>query len=151
MINHRSAKPILNSAPSFRLAPSAFVLCLLLVSCGFVPNEGKLVGAWQVDLPHTQKVIYDFRKDHTYFMTIRGHEGTSQGKWNLEGDVLTMTLTSFEAYDMTNALPMVQGLSTQKNVIVRLTGTAMVWRTGLLGGSLKFKHVTSSPPAEGAS
>ena len=60
--------------------------------------------------------------------------------------MLTLTMGAFIANGMTNTLPVAKGLGTQKNVIVRLTDSNMTWRTGLLGGRLKFKR-RASPPA----
>ncbi|HWW00258.1 MAG TPA: hypothetical protein VNZ64_11225 [Candidatus Acidoferrum sp.] len=123
------------------------LLCLLLGGCGFVPTESKLAGTWQVDLRAPHKIVYVFQKDHTYSMTITDNAGAVQGKWKLEGNLLTMRMGSFAAYGMTNPMPVVKGLSSQKNVIMRLTDSSMTWRTGFLGGRLKFKRIATSPPA----
>jgi hypothetical protein len=109
-----------------------------------VPTESKLLGTWQADLPPPQKVIYAFQKDHTYTITITGQAGAVQGTWRLDGSMLTTTLGSFAAYGMTNALPAVKGLSSQENVIVKLTGSTMVWRDRLRGSGLQLKRGASS-------
>jgi len=115
---------------------------LLLCGCGFVPTESKLLGTWQADLPPPQKMIYVFQKDHTYTMTITGQAGAVQGTWRLDGNMLTTTMGSFAAYGMTNALPAVKGLGSQKNIIAKLTGSTMVWRGPWRRSGLNFKRVT---------
>ena len=119
------------------------IVSFLLCGCGFVPTESKLAGSWQVELPPPHKMVYAFQKDHTYTLTITPRPGAIQGKWKLEGNVLTLTMGAFIVNGMTNALPVAKGLSSQKNVIVRLTDSNMTWRTGLLGGRLKFKRIVS--------
>jgi hypothetical protein len=96
-----------------------------------------------VELPPPHKMVYAFQKDNTYTLTITPRPGAIQGKWKLEGNVLTLTMGAFIVNGMTNTLPVAKGLSSQKNVIVRLTDSNMTWRTGLLGGRLKFKRVIS--------
>ncbi len=123
------------------------LLGLLFGGCGFAPTESKLAGTWQVDLPPPQKIVYTFQTNHTYTMTLTGREGALQGTWKLEGSLLSLTMKSFAAYGMTNPLPVVTGLKSQKNAIVRLTDSRMVWRTGVLGGGLKFKRLASEPPS----
>jgi len=134
-----------------RQAGLGILLGLLFGGCGFVPTESKLAGAWQVALPPPQKIVYTFRKDHTYTMTLPGHAGALRGTWKLEGSLLTLTIKSFAAYGMTNPLPAATGFKSQKNAIVRLTDSRMVWRTGVLGEGLKFKRLASEPSAEPSS
>ncbi len=119
------------------------LVCLLLGGCGFVPTESKLFGAWQVDLLARQKIIYTFKKNHTYTMTISSQAGTLQGTWKLDGNILTTSMGSFAAYGMTNTLPAVKGLGSQKYVIVKLTASSMVWRDASLRGGLELKRVAS--------
>ena len=134
-----------------RFVCGVMVLILSLVGgCGFVPTESKLGGAWQVDLQRPTKIVYAFQKDHTYTMTISAQSGAIHGKWKLEGNLLTLTMGSFVAQGMTNPLPVIKGMSTQKNVVVRLTDSNMTWRTGFLGGRLKFKRLAAPAPAEAA-
>src|ERR1035438_1245991 len=123
------------------------LLCLILAGCGFVPTESKLLGAWQVDLPPPQKMVFDFQRDHTYTMSITGQAGAMQGTWRLDGNILTTTMRGFAAYGMTNALPPVKGLASQKNTIVRLTGSTMDWRYGMLGSALRLRRVIAGSSA----
>ena len=51
------------------------LLCFLLVGCGFVPSESKLVGTWQIDVLPARKVFYVFRQDHTYAVITPGRRG----------------------------------------------------------------------------
>ena len=129
-----------------------FVLSVsfLLSGCGFVPSESKLAGAWQVDLQRPTKIVYVFQKDHTYAMTISAQSGAIHGKWKLEGNLLTLTMGAFVAQGMTNPLPVIKGMNTQRNMVVRLTDSNMTWRTGFLGGRLKFKRIASPAQAEPA-
>ena len=112
-----------------------------------MPRESKLAGSWQVDLSRPTRIVYAFQKDHTYTLTLSAHSGAIHGNWKLDGNLLTLTMSSVVASGMTNPLPVLKGMSTQKNVIVRLTDSSMTWRTGLLGGRLKFKRIASPPPA----
>jgi hypothetical protein len=121
----------------------ALFVSFILSGCGFVPTESKLAGTWQVEMAPPNRIVYAFQKDHTYTLTIGAQPGAIQGKWRLEGDVLTLTMGAFIANGMTNTLPVTKGLGTQKNVIVRLTDSSMTWRTGLLGGRLTFKRIGS--------
>lgn len=118
------------------------IICLLLTGCGFVVNEKQLVGTWQVDLPAPQKIIYSFKSDHTYQMILSGQIGVLQGTWRLDGNALTKTLDAFGAYGVTNAVPGMMGLSTQKIAITKLNDLKMVWRTGLTEG-MTLKRLTS--------
>ncbi len=117
------------------------LLLLLMGACGFAPNEAKLVGAWQAELRAPQKLIYAFQSNHTYSMRIAGQAGVLQGTWKLEGGMLTMTMGSFAALGMTNTLPNLSGVGSQTTIITKLTDSTMAWRSGLLGGELKFKRV----------
>ena len=143
---------LVSTAPASRrdfVRFARFICCVvlfvsfLLCGCGYVPTESKLVGSWQVVVPPPHKMVYTFQKDHTYTLTISPSPGAIQGKWKLEGNVLSLTMGAFIANGMTNAMPVAKGLSTQKNVILRLTDSNMTWRTGLLGGRLKFKRTVS--------
>jgi hypothetical protein len=126
---------------------SGTLLCLMLVGCGFIPSESKLVGTWQVDLPPPQKMVFDFRKDHSYTMAITGQAGAMQGTWRLDGNLLTTTMGSFSVQGITTALSVPKGLTNQKYAIERLTGSSMVWRYGVLGSTLKLSRVISGPSA----
>lgn len=121
------------------------LVSLLLGGCGFVASESKLAGTWQVDLPTPQKIVYTFQPNHTYTMKLAPRAGAILGTWKLDGNLLTMTLGSFAADGITNPMPVMKGLSTQKNMITKLTGSSMTWRTGAIGGALKFKRLPSSP------
>lgn len=122
-------------------------VALLLAGCGVAPTERKLVGAWQVDLPPPQAIVFAFQKDHTYTMTIGGQPGTVHGTWRLDAGVLTTTMGAFAAYGMTNALPPVKVLGGPKQIIVTLTNTKMVWRDPLHGSTLKLKRVAAASSA----
>ncbi len=111
-----------------------------------MPTESKLIGSWEVEAPPPKKLIYTFQKDHTYTMTVTGQAGAMQGTWRLGGNFLVMTLGSFAAYGMTNTMPVVKGMSTQKNTVVKLTDSAMAWRSVFLEPGLKFKRVPTLPP-----
>jgi hypothetical protein len=113
---------------------------LLIAGCGVAPTENKLIGTWQVELPPRQKIVYTFLKDHTYTMTISGQAGSLNGTWTLESGILKTTMGSASAYGLTNAFPLT-GLSSQKNLIVKLTDSTMVWRDPLRNSGLNLKRV----------
>lgn len=143
--------------PAFTSSRFARVICGFLVliasllgGCGFVASESKLAGAWQVDLPTPQKIVYTFQANHTYTMRLAPRAGTLQGTWKLSGNLLTMSVTSFAADGITNPMPVVKGLSGQKNMITRLTASSMTWRTGAIGGAMKFKRLKTSAPGGNA-
>ena len=114
---------------------------LFLAGCGFVPSESKLVGTWQADLPMRQALVYRFETNHTYTMSFGDKSGEMQGTWKLDGNRLTITVKSFGAKGTIMPLPGVKGLSSQENIIVRLTDSRMTWRSGIIGSDLKLKRV----------
>ncbi len=122
------------------------LLCLLLGGCGLVPTESKLLGSWQVDAPLPNALVYTFQKDHTYAMMVTGMAGEMGGTWRLDGNILVMTLKSFAAHGTTNTMPIVQGMNTQKNTIVKLTASAMSWRGVMLGEGPTFKRIPTTAP-----
>lgn len=121
------------------------LLVLLLGGCGSSLNESKLVGGWEADLPAPKRITYVFHNDHTYEMRVAGQAGSIQGNWKLEGATLEISLKSFGAYGMTNDLPALNALNSQKQKvrIAKLDDSIMVWRSGIevTGGGLKLKRV----------
>jgi hypothetical protein len=70
------------------------LLRLTLASRGSVPSESNLVGTWQVGLPHRQKMVFDFQRNHTYTLAMTGQAGALQGTGMLDGNILTTMVKS---------------------------------------------------------
>ena len=91
------------------------VLCPLYVGCDTKVVPGRVVGVWQVDLPAPQKLIYAFRTNGTYKMTMTGTPGALAGSWRIDGRQLVMTMSNFTAAGTTIGFSTVpnQGLQRQ--------------------------------------
>ena len=121
------------------------LLMVLLISCGLRPSESKLVGTWQLGENARQQTTYELRADHTYSIKVSAQSGSMDGKWRLEGNVLTTTVESLSAFGLSTAPPTPRGTVFQRVLIVSLNDNSMVWRNSRLSSPIKLKRVTARP------
>lgn len=120
------------------------VLCPLYVGCDTKVVPGRVVGVCQVDLPAPQKLIYAFRTDGTYKMTMTGTPGALAGSWRIDGRQLVMTMRNFTAAGTTIGFSTVPNQGLQRHTVARLTGSSMVWSKSPLERGLHLKRLAQT-------
>jgi hypothetical protein len=122
----------------------ALVLCPLYLGCDAKVLPGGVVGVWQVDLPAPQKLIYAFRSDGTYKMTITGIPGALAGSWRIDGRQLVMTVSNFTAVGTAIGFSTVPSQAVDRHTVARLTRSTMVWSKSPLQRGVHLKRLAQS-------
>src|SRR6266849_5162319 len=87
---------VMNRLCNFRVVRGlAASIPLLLIGCERPVEEGKLIGAWQVDVAPNRAIIFTYRRGHTLAVTVTGRKLSEQaavtGNWRLDGNSLVTT------------------------------------------------------------
>jgi hypothetical protein len=149
---HAPEMPIMKNSPLTIAAGLVLTITLvfLLAGCGRSIQESKVVGSWQVYLNPKRAIIYTYRKDHSWTLTVTGRKFSEDtaviGDWRLNGDQLVTVMRAVTNNNLAEIFSIAM-FNNATNRIVELSDSVMIWRNEGQWRGFKLKRINPSPSA----